>query len=171
MWKQLRRKWLGALAIGLAALSGAGTASAAKPALYHLIAPRPAQEAAPRWAKQFAGFDEVVGYSVLGHLFMHNRQAGTYAVIYPYKAAGKNYGAFKDVAEFERKILKDDYFDKVILLRKHVADIRQRKGALKPEQVYIARPYPFLGGSEAPDTYDKGDVWVFLDIVAQAHGL
>ena len=41
---------------------------------------------------------------------------------------------------------------------------------LKPGQVYIAKPYPFLGGSEAPETYGQGDVWVFLDIVAQAHG-
>lgn len=28
-------------------------------------------------------------------------------------------------------------------------------------------PYPMLGGSGAPETYDKGNVWVFLDIVGQ----
>ena len=55
-------------------------------------------------------------------------------------------------------------------MRPHVEKIRQLKGPLKPGQVYIAKPYPFLGGSEAPETYGQGDVWVFLDIVAQAHG-
>jgi hypothetical protein len=36
--------------------------------------------------------------------------------------------------------------------------------------VDIATPYPFVGGTEAPETYDIGDVWVFLDIVAQFQG-
>ncbi|PSK26501.1 T6SS immunity protein Tdi1 domain-containing protein, partial [Nocardia seriolae] len=38
---------------------------------------------------------------------------------------------------------------------------------LGPDQVYIPTPYPFLGGTKAPETYEIGDVWVFLDIVAQ----
>ena len=168
MWQQIRRLLGMTLTIG--ALSATSGANAEQLALYHLIKPRPAKEAAPRWAAQFAGFDQEVGYSVLGHLFMHNTQSGAYAVIYPYQAGGKNYGAFKDVGDFERKILKEDYFDKVILMRPHVEKIRQLKGPLKPGQVYIAKPYPFLGGSEAPETYGQGDVWVFLDIVAQAHG-
>ena len=168
MWQQIRRLLGMTLTIG--ALSATSGANAEQLALYHLIKPRPAKEAAPRWAAQFAGFDQVVGYSVLGHLFMHNTQSGAYAVIYPYQAGGKNYGAFKDVGDFERKILKEDYFDKVILMRPHVEKIRQLKGPLKPGQVYIAKPYPFLGGSEAPETYGQGDVWVFLDIVAQSHG-
>ena len=168
MWQQIRRLLGMTLTIG--ALSATSGANAEQLALYHLIKPRPAKEAAPRWAAQFAGFVQVVGYSVLGHLFMHNTQSGAYAVIYPYQAGGKNYGAFKDVGDFERKILKEDYFDKVILMRPHVEKIRQLKGPLKPGQVYIAKPYPILGGSEAPETYGQGDVWVFLDIVAQAHG-
>ena len=168
MWQTIRRLLGMALAIG--ALSAAGAASAQQLALYQLITPRPAKEAAPRWAAQFAGFDQVVGYSALGHLFMHSTQSGAYAVIYPYQAGGKNYGPFKDIGDFERKILKEDDFDKLILMRAHVQKIRQLKGPLQPGQVYIAKPYPFLGGSEAPQTYGTGDVWVFLDLVAQAHG-
>lgn len=161
------------LAATLSAAAGGARAQAVDKAtlpLYTLIRPRPAKTAAPRWAAKFRDFNEVVGYSALGHLFMHSTKSDSYAVIYPYQANGKNYGPFKSIQAFEQQILRDDYFDKVILLRDHVAQIRLLKGALGPEQVYIARPYPFLGGSEAPETYDKGDVWVFLDIVAQAQG-
>ncbi len=164
-----RRTLLGA---ALAAATGARAQAVDKATLplYTLIRPRPAKTAAPRWAAQFRDFNQVVGYSALGHLFMHSTKTGSYAVIYPYLAKGKNYGPFKNIEAFEQQILKESYFDAVILLREHVAKIRLLKGPLGPEQVYIARPYPFLGGSEAPETYDNGDVWVFLDIVAQAQG-
>ena len=173
MWQITRRRWLLSSTgwLGGAAMSGASTAHAEELPLYQLFKPRSAKQLAPRWAAQFKGFDQVVGYSALGHLFMRNSRDGAIALIYPYQANGKNNGVFKDVAEFERKILKDDYVDQVILLRQHVAAIRKLKGTLGPEQVYVATPYPFMGGSERPETYDKGDVWVFLDIVAQMQGL
>jgi hypothetical protein len=46
-----------------------------------------------------------------------------------------------------------------------VERVRARIGDPAANQVYLPVPYPFLGGSGEPDTYDKGDVWVFWSIV------
>ena len=70
-----------------------------------------------------------------------------------------------------RAILKESSFQYLVLLKPHVEAIHRLKGPLAPGQVYIAKPYPFLAGSEKPDTYSKGNVWVFLELVAQMHGL
>ncbi|WP_410877135.1 hypothetical protein [Nocardia sp. A7] len=55
----------------------------------------------------------------------------------------------------------------MILLSDHAAEIRGILGPLASGQVYIATTYPFLGGTEEPDTYEIGYIWAFLDIVAQ----
>lgn len=134
---------------------------------FRLIEPTAMATAIPRWAPYFTQFNTVVGYSDLGHVFLSNRATGEHGVLYPYDAAGKNYGEFPSTADFVDKIVRDPYFMSMILLSGHVGEIRSILGPLAPEQVYIATPYPFLGGTEEPDTYEIGDVWVFLDIVAQ----
>ncbi|MEU8900366.1 T6SS immunity protein Tdi1 domain-containing protein [Nocardia sp. NPDC048505] len=132
-----------------------------------MIEPTPMAESMPRWAPHFPQFDTVVGNSDLGHVFVANQTTGEYGVLYPYDAAGKNYGQFAGTAEFVDTIVRDQYFSSVILLSGHVAEIKNILGPLEAEQVYIATPYPFLGGTEEPDTYQIGDLWVFLDIVGQ----
>ena len=134
---------------------------------FRLIEPTAMATAVPRWAPHFPQFDTVVGYSDLGHVFLANRVTGEHGVLYPYNAAGKNYGEFASTAEFVDTIIRDPYFTSMILLSDHVTKIREILGPLGSEQVYIATPYPFLGGTEEPDTYQIGDIWVFLDIVAQ----
>ncbi|GLY91461.1 T6SS immunity protein Tdi1 domain-containing protein [Actinoallomurus iriomotensis] len=127
-------------------------------------------EAAPAWAPHFRQFDTVVGYSDLGHVFMAGRDTGEHGVLHPYRSAAKSYGRFSDTTEFANTILRDPGFAEAVLRPGHVQEIRDRLGPLGPDQVYIATPYPFVGGTEAPETYDIGDVWVFLDIVAQFQG-
>jgi carbonic anhydrase len=39
-----------------------------------------------------------------------------------------------------------------------VAEIEKRLGSLKSDEVYFPVPYPFLGGSGTPETFDKGDL-------------
>jgi len=68
-------------------------------------------------------------------------------------------------------VLDEPGFQDYVLRPDHVAKLRKRLGALKPDEIYIPEPYPFLGGSEEPATYSRGNVWVFLDIVAQMLGV
>lgn len=155
---------LAALGIAVSPAAGAGQG-------YRLIEPRSADAAIPRWTPHFPEFDTVVGYSDLGHVFLRNSRSREYLVLHPYLKGGKNYGVFADLPEFEETLLKEPGFAGYVLGIDHVEAIRRLQGPLGADEVYIAKPYPFLGGSEEPETYGKGDVWVFLEIVAQAHGL
>jgi hypothetical protein len=146
------------------------TTAASAQAVYVLIPPKPMSEL-ECWDKQFKKFDTIVGYSNLGHFFMHASKRNEYAVLHPFKKAAKSYGVFASTAAFEKDLLKDPGFAEYVLRPEHVALVKKRVGALKSGEIYIPAPYPFLGGSEKPETYSKGDVWVFMNIVAQMHGL
>ena len=138
--------------------------------LYQLIEPR-TSEVLGRWAVHFPTYAEVVGYSALGHFFLRNPGAKEYAVLHPFKKAAKSYGSFSTLAEFEQNLLMEPGFQSYVLAPGHVQEIARRAGPRRPEEIYIPQPYPFLGGSCEPETYDKGNVWVFADIVAQMQSL
>ena len=148
---------------------GAASAAAAD-TLYTLTAPLPATKL-ECWSRHFKKYDEIVGYSKLGHFFLRARAIDEYIVLHPFSKGAKSYGVFPSVARFEEKVLKDPGFAGYVLRADHVAQVRKRAGPLKTEELYIPEPYPFLGGSGEPSTYGKGNVWVFMHIVAQMQGL
>jgi hypothetical protein len=137
---------------------------------YTLLQPARPISALGRWESQLPGFTHVVGYSGLGHFFLHNQALGEFAVCHPFRQAYKNYGSFKSVAAFEATILLDEGFSEYVLKPAHQAAIQSRLGPLKAEEVCIPEPYPFLGGSEEPETYGKGNFWVFAELVGLCHG-
>ncbi|GAB2668673.1 T6SS immunity protein Tdi1 domain-containing protein [Nocardia goodfellowii] len=135
---------------------------------FRLIEPRHIGEVMPAWEPHFPHFDTVRGYSELGHVFLRNSGTREYAVLHPYEARAESYGRFRDIDDFITDVLLDRVFTKYVLRPSHVAQIRRLLGPLEEREVYIATPYPFLGGSEEPDAYMRGDIWVFLDLVAQS---
>jgi hypothetical protein len=138
--------------------------------LYRLITPAPAERLSC-WARHFPAYDEVVGYSALGHFFLRRSESGEYIVLHPFKGAAKSYGNFESIAAFAQDVLDDEGFGRYVLDAGHVAAIRDLLGPLAADEIYIPNPYPFLGGSERPETYAKGDAWVFIDIVGQMSGM
>jgi len=158
------KKILGMLML---ALSGAALAQA-KP--YALIEPKSVDNLGC-WAPALAPMDQVFGYSALGHVFLRNTHSNEYFVLHPFKRASKGYGVFASIDAFKRDVLDEPGFQDYVLRPDHVAKLRKRLGALKPDEIYIPEPYPFLGGSAEPATYSRGNVWVFLDIVAQMLGV
>jgi hypothetical protein len=161
------RKKLGALGL---ALSLAADFAAAEQPLYVLTSPTPSEEIGC-WADHFAKYDTIVGYSVLGHFFLRSSKDNEYAVLHPFKKAAKSYGVFPNAFAFEKAVLRNAGFAEQVLRPDHVAAVRQVVGPIKKNEVFIPMPYPFIGGSDKPETYGKGDVWVFMDIVAQMQGL
>ena len=123
------------------------------------------------WAAEFPLYTDVVGYSSLGHVFMRDPSIKDYAVLHPFKSAAKSYGEHASTTEFERAILCEEGFGSYVLRHQHVEAIARLLGPLGKDEVYIPQPYPILGGSDSPETYSKGNVWVFVNIVAQAVGL
>lgn len=138
--------------------------------LYKLVEPQSHEILGP-WAPEFPAYREVVGYSSLGHIFLRDPESHDYILLHPFKGAAKSYGKYESVNVFENDVLKDPGFETTVLRPEHVQAIAKRLGPLGEEEVYIPQPYPFLGGSEAPNTYDKENVWVFTHIVGQMGGL
>lgn len=153
----------------LKALLGSRPAPAGDHA-YTLLPPAPAARIAP-WDGLFPKYDTLIGYSSLGHFFLRASTDTETIVLHPYQAAAKSYGGFATVAQFEATVLQEPGFAEYVLRLPHLALLRARLGPLAADEIYIPQPYPFLGGGEEPESYDKGNVWVFMDIVAQMQGL
>jgi hypothetical protein len=141
-----------------------------KPVLYTLISSRPSSDLGA-WASSFPSYTEVVGFSSLGHFFLRNPHDLDYIVLHPFQCAAKSYGSYRSVEDFEEEILKEPGFDLYVLRSEHVAALFRHLGPLAESQIYIPQPYPFLGGSEDLETYEKGDAWTFMHVVAHMHGL
>jgi hypothetical protein len=72
---------------------------------------------------------------------------------------------------FEDAILKDVAFIEQFLRPDDLRLLEAQLGELGPEEVYYPVPYPCLGGSGDLSTFDKGDVWVFADLLGQSLGV
>ena len=138
--------------------------------LHTLIDPAPIDDLGS-WAPHLTQFDSVVGYSVLGHVFLWSAKSGNYAVLYPFEKSLKQYGEFDSVEAFKATVLDDPAFIDHAMPTRYIEAIAEHVERLSASEVYIPQPYPILGGSMQPDTYAKGNFWVFIDMVGQSHGL
>ena len=75
------------------------------------------------------------------------------------------------MADFEKQVLKDPGFVDGILRPNDLAALATRVGALGEQDVYFPVPYPCIGGSGALETYDKGNVWVFMELLGRTMGV
>ncbi|MGE3425113.1 MAG: T6SS immunity protein Tdi1 domain-containing protein [Dehalococcoidia bacterium] len=125
------------------------------------------------WENPLGQYREVVGYSYLGSLFVRDPVKREYLVLHPlnYGNNARRYGSFDSTAEFESAVLRDAAFVEEILRPLDLAELEQRLGSLGPNQVYFPVPYPLIGGSGELATFQKGNVWVFADLVGQTLGV
>lgn len=136
----------------------------------YLDEPTPMTEIEP-WDGNLGVFTHYVGYSVLGHVIMHAPQTGEYGILYPLQNGGfKNYGALT-WEQFRQTVLDDRDYRAYAMPESLLTAIAAHAGPLEPGEVYIPVPYPFMGGSGAPETYSRGEYRVFLAIVGQFLGL
>ena len=138
--------------------------------MYELISPKTIDYLGC-WEGNTNQFNEIVGYSYLGHIFLHSTETNEYSVLHPFKRALKNYGEFESLNAFESQILKDEGFIEYVLEPAHLEAVTKFVGPLENEEVYYPCPYPMVGGSCEANTYSKGNVWVFAELVGQTHGI
>lgn len=144
-----------------------------KPKPYRLFEPT-GTEKLGLWSKHIKQYDQIIGYSSLGHVFLRNEGTNEYAVFHPIKAASKSYDEHPSIEEFEEKVLKDASFSEYVLRAGQMASLSEELGPLENDEVYIPQPIPLLDGAEAagaPKRYAKGDVWDFIEVIGQLHGL
>ena len=132
------------------------------------VQPLPSSRLGP-WEKALGRFREVLGHTALGTFFLRDPDDGACIALYPLRAGNNasGIGQFSDGAQLEREILGDVAMRDELCRPADVAELEARLGPLTANEVYFPVPYPCLGGSGALSTYDKGDVWVFANILGQ----
>jgi hypothetical protein len=162
------RMWISCVAmLGL----WCGLAHAATQGPYRLLPQTKSAVFIGCWKRVAPMADEIVGYSSLGLIFLTDSKTREYFVLFPFEGIAKAYGVYASISDFQRAVLEEPHFATEALQRAHVARVRRRLGRLGEDEIYIPAPYPLLGGTAEVDTYDKGNIWVFVDIVAEMLGI
>ncbi|GAB2598811.1 T6SS immunity protein Tdi1 domain-containing protein [Pseudactinotalea suaedae] len=128
--------------------------------------PAPTAEMMPTWPRLHGPYPLLHGFSRFGHVFLSDEDQQQFCAVYPLEGGSKAYPA-ASLTEFRRTVTDDPGFQSWIFPPSLVRSVVERLGPIGPEEVYMPVPYPMLGGSGAPETYSKGDVWVFLEIVGE----
>jgi hypothetical protein len=131
--------------------------------------PRPTSDLGA-WASLAGGYSLVVGYTMFGDFFLRHPKTREFAILTTMSPDLVPVG-HDERRSFESEFLRDEDVIVQVLRPADVSLLEERLGRLLEDEVFIPVPYPFQGGSGRLDTYDKGDVWVFAGLIAQAHGI
>lgn len=133
--------------------------------LYTLIKPI-GSDVVGLWVQERPEFSQIVGYSPMGHVFLHNPTGKEYAIFYPFRQAAKSYGSFDSLEAFEQNILKETGFSIFVLKPDFTEELIQAHGKLAHDEVFIATPY-IMHDSNDTKHFSKGNIWVMLDLTNQ----
>ena len=138
--------------------------------LFHFLDPmRDVSELGP-WASITNSFSRVAGYTSFGDFILVDPITREYAILLTMTAELESTG-FDDLAEFKSVLLSNANIIAQVGKPALVAQLEKLLGPLNVDEVYFPVPYPFLGGTGNPETFDKGNVWVFANLVGQSQGL
>jgi hypothetical protein len=115
-------------------------------------------------------FTRVAGYTSFGDFILVDPVTGEHAILLTMTVELESTG-FNDPAEFRGVFLSNADIVEQVGKPALVAELEKRLGPLGTDEVYFPVPYPFLGGSGSTETFDKGNVWKFANVVGQSQGL
>jgi hypothetical protein len=138
--------------------------------VFQLFEPVRLDEQSARWAKRVPKYPLIFGHSAFGHLFVCNEDQSSLAVIVTERPEFielklNSVQSFKDDFLMNEGVLSD--FFGVERYRHLVGRLGEPSNA----ECYFPVPYPASGGSGDLDSYEKGNIWVHLDIYGQVIGL
>jgi hypothetical protein len=122
------------------------------------------------WATIAGRFSRVAGYSAFGDFMLLDPISGEFAILLTLTAELEPTG-FTNIELLKSEFLTHPEIIRAIGKPTLLAELETRLGVLKQDEAYFPLPYPSLGGSGAAETCDKGNVWIFADLVGQSHGL
>ncbi|HWE97871.1 MAG TPA: T6SS immunity protein Tdi1 domain-containing protein [Tepidisphaeraceae bacterium] len=138
--------------------------------LFRFFDPPRALEALGSWGKFVGRFSRVIGYSAFGDFILVDPESGEHAILLTMSAELEPTG-YVHTDEFTSVFMANPGIIEQIGKPALLAELEHRLGPLASEEVYFPVPYPFLGGSGTPETFDRGNVWTFAELVGQSHGL
>ena len=118
------------------------------------------------WRKLAGDFDLVVGYTFLGDLLLMSSENEQCAILYNMPPELVDLEYFGKIS-FENEFLAHETVETDFLKVEKVKEIESRLGSLSIGEVYIPEPYLFTGGDGSVESYAKGDLLVFMDIIGQ----
>ena len=137
----------------------------------YLILPEPAStEELGCWSGVTNEFTQVLGYTNFGNFFLKNPGTDQIAILYTIEPEVVPTN-FTDLNELIEALLNDKDIEAQLLRSSDTAILIKRLGNLLDEEVFFPEPYPFLGGTGELESYSKGNVWVFADLVGQSQGV
>lgn len=134
--------------------------------MYNILEFTKNSEYLDEWAKITGDFDQIKGYTDLGDVFVINSKTNEIAVLLTMENSFNPMG-YVDWEKFEKEVLNNQQFQEDVIHKNFINKVKDHCGELEYEQVYIATPFPCIGGSGAPETHKKGNVWIYLAISSQ----
>ena len=123
-----------------------------------------------RWTGLASKFDQIIGFTFFGDFFLRNSETKQFAILYTIDPELVPLEIDK-LDLFEEQYLLHATPQETLLKPERIAAIERRIGKLAANQVYIPEPYPFLGGDCSVESYSKGDVWVYAELVGSMQGV
>ncbi|MNV35922.1 hypothetical protein D3C71_1273830 [compost metagenome] len=117
-----------------------------------------------RWSVVANDFDELVGYTHLGDIFLCNSKTKQMAILFTISPELVPL-AINSVLEFECSFLSNPEAKRTILQEEKLRKIEARLGGLGDEEIYIPVPFPFMGGDRSVESYKIGNVFTYLELV------
>lgn len=123
------------------------------------------------WAEVAGGFSQVAGYTAFGNFFLVDPDTQQFAVLYTIAPELVPTQFFGDES-FRTGFLTDSGIIAHLGRPDDLAVLETRLGKLGADEVFVPCPYPFLGGKTRDlDSYQKVNVWTFVDLVGQMQGV
>jgi hypothetical protein len=128
--------------------------------------PEEISEVAPFLQMHVECFTSVVGHTDFGDLFLRCPATGEYAILVAENLSLESTG-YLTMNEFITELLGHEMVRADLIRGKDLEYIERRIGPLGNGQVYFPVPVPALGGNGNLNSYDRGDLWTYLSIMAQ----
>jgi hypothetical protein len=138
--------------------------------MFTLFEPVPLSSRAPNWAARLSGYSDVFGFSPFGDLFVCSSD-GTQIALLRTERPELISLKFPSREEFSEVFLRNQNILQSVFRAADYNSLVERLGVPSPEDCFFPVPYPAIGGSGKLDTYQSGNVWVYLSIYAQTLGI
>jgi hypothetical protein len=122
------------------------------------------------WDDIVSGFRSIVGYTAWGDFILRSPVTGQFAILYAFEPELVPLSFYDDEA-FKNEYLTAPQIQDHLIRPARLAAVEARLGPLAEGEVFIPEPYPFIGGLCEPESYAKGGVWTFIDLVGQLQGV
>lgn len=127
--------------------------------------PRTLHDLAPQTNSLCSPFQQLLGHTAFCDLFLQDRSTGEIAIFVASAFAAEPTGQY-DFPTFVSQFLTDPAVVTDVLRPNEVLQLSRTLGALENEEGFFPVPHPTLGGSNHLETFDKGNLFVHLEIVA-----